>query len=386
MDPALAYDFYSWQLLYATCAKLLNYPDKPGLAGSQFVPEVAQALPTISDHGKTYTFTIRPGFRFPPPSNTPVTAQTFKYTIERTLNPAMKNPVASEFDDIAGARAYMAGTATHIAGVTAGGNRLTIHMIAPAPDLPARLAQPFFCAVPPNTPINPDGERLIPSAGPYQVASYTPGQGVVLTRNPNYHGTRPQRLARIELHVHIPGRRAIAQVRAGTADYAVNGEVDSSGAATLASRYGPGSPAAAMVTSSTSWTRYRSWRSTRSTPTGLCSPTSACDRPSTTRSTAPSSPGSTRSLHPNRPLPPPGDSRPPRRARLPSHPGPRQSTAPGSGAHGRNRRPLHLRPHSLRGTGTDDQDRPHRNRHPPSDQGIPVRHPVRQVRHTRRTI
>ena len=244
MDPARAYFLYSSELLYATCAKLLNYPDKPGLAGSQLVPEVAQALPTISDDGKAYTFTIRPGFRFSPPSNAPVTAQTFKYTIERTLNPATKNPVASEFDDIVGARAYMAGKATQIAGVTARGNTLTIHLVAPASDLPARLAQSFFCVVPANTPINPHGERLIPSAGPYQVASYTPGQGVVLTRNPNYHGSRPHRLARIELDVNIPGRRAIAQVQAGTADYAPYGAVDSSDAAALASRYGPGSPAA----------------------------------------------------------------------------------------------------------------------------------------------
>lgn len=244
MDPALAYDPNSWELLYATCVKLLNYPDRPGLAGSQLVPEVAQALPTMSDDGKTYTFTIRPGFRFSPPSDAAVTAQTFKHTIERTLNPAMKNPVTSEFDDIVGARAYMTGKATQIAGVTSRGNTLTIHLVAPAPDLPARLAQPFFCAVPSNTPINPHGERLIPSAGPYQVASYTPGQGVVLTRNPNYHGSRPHRLARIELEVNIPGPRAIAQVRAGTVDYALDGAVDSSDAATLANRYGADSPAA----------------------------------------------------------------------------------------------------------------------------------------------
>ena len=62
---------------------------------------------------------------------------------------------------------------------------------------------------------------MIPSAGPYRVASYTPGQGVVLTRNPNYHGSRPHRLARIELAVGIPDKRAVAQVEAGTADYVV---------------------------------------------------------------------------------------------------------------------------------------------------------------------
>ena len=48
MDPALAYGAVAWQLLYATCAKLLNYPDKAGPAGSQLMPEVAQSLPTRS--------------------------------------------------------------------------------------------------------------------------------------------------------------------------------------------------------------------------------------------------------------------------------------------------------------------------------------------------
>jgi peptide/nickel transport system substrate-binding protein len=239
-DPALAYTVLSLQVLYATCAKLLNYPDRAGLAGSQLVPEVAQSLPARSSDGKSYTFTIRNGFQFAP--GQPVTAQTFKDTIERTLNPAMKSPARSGSTDIVGAGAYMAGRAAHIGGVIARGNKLTIRLTAPAPNLLARLAEPFFCAVPSNTPLDP--QRVIPSAGPYRVASYTPGQGVVLTRNPNYHGSRPHRLARIELRVGVPGQRAIAQVQAGTADYAMDGEVDSADAATLAARYGPGSPAA----------------------------------------------------------------------------------------------------------------------------------------------
>jgi YVTN family beta-propeller protein len=202
MDPALAST--PWQLLYATCAMLLNYPDRAGVAGSQLVPEVAQSLPTRSADGRSYTFTIRQGFRFSPPSTERVTAQTFKYSIERTLNPRMRSPVASEFGDIVGAGAYMAGKATHIAGVIARGSTLTIRLTAPAPDLLARIAEPPFCAVPSNAPIDPRGFRVIPSAGPYRVASYAPRQGVVLTRNPNYHGSRPHRFQRIEVAVGVP--------------------------------------------------------------------------------------------------------------------------------------------------------------------------------------
>jgi YVTN family beta-propeller protein len=243
MDPALAYDGLSFQLLYATCAKLLNYPDKPGPAGSQLVPEVAQALPERSVDGRTYTFAIRPGFRFSPPSNEPVTAETFRYTIERTLNPRMRSPIASEFRDIVGVGAYRAGKTTHIAGVSAEGNNLTIRLTAPSPDLPTRIAETAFCAVPSDTPIDPHGVRVIPSAGPYRVASYTPGQGLVLTRNLNYHGNRPHRLERIEVAVGIPDQRAGAQVQSGAADYAAGG-VPAAAATRLAARYGPASPAA----------------------------------------------------------------------------------------------------------------------------------------------
>jgi peptide/nickel transport system substrate-binding protein len=156
----------------------------------------------------------------------------------------MKFFAASQFGDIVGASAYMAGKTAHIAGVIARGNTLTIRLTAPAPSLLARVSEPAFCAVPSDTPIDPKGVREIPSAGPYRVASEAPGQGVVLTRNPNYHGSRPHRLARIELVVGIPPHRAVAQVQAGTADDAVAGEVTSADNATLAARYGPGSPAA----------------------------------------------------------------------------------------------------------------------------------------------
>jgi peptide/nickel transport system substrate-binding protein len=249
LDPALAYDGLSWQLLYATCAKLLNYPDLPGPTGTVLVPEVAQSLPVRSPDGTQYVFTIRKGFRFSPPSNAAVSAQTVKDTIERALSPGMRTPqsppTSEEFADIVGEPAFTAGKAAHISGVIAAGYTLTIRLRAPAPDLLARLAQPFFCLVPSNTPVDPRGVRLIPSAGPYYVTSYLPGQGVVLHRNPNYHGDRPHRLGRIEVTVGVSAARAISEVEAGQADYVVDKVIqDPTTAQTLAQRYGPASPAA----------------------------------------------------------------------------------------------------------------------------------------------
>jgi YVTN family beta-propeller protein len=253
MDPALADGGISWRLIYATCAGLVNYPDKAGPAGSQLKPEVAQALPTRSRDGRSYTFTIRRGFRFSPPSNQPVTAQTFKDSIERTLNPAMHSYFAGYgyLADIVGARRYMAGKASHINGIVARGDKLTIRLISPAGDFLSQVALPGFCAVPSNAPIKRNLRR-VPSAGPYYVSSYTPKQSVVLARNPNYHGDRPHHFARIELMLAVPAARAVHEIESGTVDYtqlgtdyyaftsAIRGLV-----APLAARYGAGSAAAA---------------------------------------------------------------------------------------------------------------------------------------------
>ena len=252
LDPANPDAGLSALFLYATCAQLLNYPDKSGPAGSQLTPEVAQALPKRSTDGRTYTFKIRPGFRFSPPSNEPVTAQTFKATIERTLNPRMHAYYAHFLVDIVGAGAYMSGKASRIAGVIAHGDTLTIRLLAAAPDFLARLSQPpGSCAVPSNSPVARNGVSPLPSAGPYYVTSYTKRQGVVLMRNPNYHGRRPHHFARIVLAVGVSTKRAVSEIEAGLADYTPVGFEASAGAASaahlsqLAARYGAGSPAAA---------------------------------------------------------------------------------------------------------------------------------------------
>ena len=91
-DPALAYLTTSWQLEYATCAKLINYPDAQAPEGSRLRPEIAAAMPAISQDGLTYTFQIRNDFAFSPPASGVVTAQSMKYTFERTLSHDMASP------------------------------------------------------------------------------------------------------------------------------------------------------------------------------------------------------------------------------------------------------------------------------------------------------
>ena len=274
--------------------------------------------------------------------------------------------MAKEFDDIVGVPAFIAGQTDHIAGVTADGDMLTIRLTEPAPDLLVRLTQPFFCAVPTDTPIDPEGLRAIPSAGPYQIASYTPGQGVVLTLNPNYHGNRPHALARIELRVGVSPQRAISQVEAGSADYAVDGEIGSADVAYLASRYGPGSPAARaghqqyfvnaipeldFLALNTHRPLFQDVRLRQAV-------NYAIDRAALAQLGGPGNPAGPA----NRRLSPPRHPRLQQPPRVPAQARPAKGQIPRHRPLGCNRRVLHMRPATLRPAGTDRQDRPGRHR------------------------
>jgi peptide/nickel transport system substrate-binding protein len=243
VDPALAYYQISVQYLYATCANLLNYPDEPAPAGSKLEPEVAEAMPTVSNDGKTYTFTVRPGFRFSPPSTEEVTAETFRFVINRNLSPKLQSPSSSFIADIAGAQDVLDGKAETASGVTVNGNRLTIRLTKPAPDFLNRIAMWFFCAIPTSTPVDPARERPVPTAGPYYISSWVPRRSLVLKRNPNYRGDRPHKLDQIVYRIGVPEATSVLEIRGGQTDYAADG-IPPATQAELGREFGPDSEAA----------------------------------------------------------------------------------------------------------------------------------------------
>src|SRR5262249_41632655 len=146
LDPAVPANAHRFQRDYATCATLLNYPDSDGESGQRLHPEIAAALPTVSPDGRTYTFLIRPGFRFSPPSGQAVAAETFRYSLERAFSPKYGPGSAAMFQlrDVVGASAYNRGKANHVSGIRVRGAKLSITLKAPAGDFPTRLSESFF--------------------------------------------------------------------------------------------------------------------------------------------------------------------------------------------------------------------------------------------------
>src|SRR5690348_13584829 len=148
-DPALSYLSTGWELEFATCLKLVNYPDANGPRASQLVPEAAAGFPKISQNGKTYDFTVNASWtKFS--DGSPVTAASFKAAIDRIADPKMQSPAGAFISDVVGA------DKSPVSGVQVKGNHLIITTTHAAPDLLARLAMPFFCAIPKNLPHDPN--------------------------------------------------------------------------------------------------------------------------------------------------------------------------------------------------------------------------------------
>jgi len=86
LDPALTGDASSAEYVVEIFSGLVMLDKNLKVA-----PDIAESW-KLSDDGKTYTFTLRKDARFH--DGRPVTAQDFKYSIERTTNPALASHTA----------------------------------------------------------------------------------------------------------------------------------------------------------------------------------------------------------------------------------------------------------------------------------------------------
>jgi serine/threonine protein kinase len=220
-DPALIWSAQGHQIVDATCAGLLRRASGEAEDGERLAPEVAAAMPKVSADGRSYTFTVRPGYRFSPPSGEVVTAETFRFSIERALSPELGAGASGPalFDDVV--------------DFQANGDTLTITLAAPADDFLDRLTSPLFCPVPLDTPGVAGGtavpvdsgapyELAVASAGPYYIARKLHGEYTILLRNPNYSGSRPHRFDAIVLREGIDPELAGDLVASGDWDGITN--------------------------------------------------------------------------------------------------------------------------------------------------------------------
>jgi peptide/nickel transport system substrate-binding protein len=224
LDPALAYDTESWQVLVNAGEGLLAYRRAPGEAGARVMPALARAMPSVSADGRRLTFRLRRDARFGPPADRPVRPTDVKASIERLF--LAGSPGRGLFRTIAGATRFERTRSGGIAGIVARDARgeVEVRLTRPDPAILRVLALPFAFALPAGTPAAEQAATSLPSAGPYRIASYTPGGTISLVRNRGHRpgpvdaGAPPGPDA-IRVVLGVSAARGAAMVRAGDADY-----------------------------------------------------------------------------------------------------------------------------------------------------------------------
>lgn len=190
LDPAEAYQRDTLSIDSGLITRsLTQYSYDPASRQMILVPDLATDL---GRHNADYTkwhYTIRSGVRFEDGSK--VTARGIAWGIRRCMDATTFPTGPCQYY----ANAYFRGGASYDGPYTAPhqrfrsvrvkGNRLTIRMDKPFPDLPWLAALPALGPVPPGQRSDPAAYRTHPMAtGPYRVVSYRPGHRLVLARNP----------------------------------------------------------------------------------------------------------------------------------------------------------------------------------------------------------
>jgi ABC-type oligopeptide transport system substrate-binding subunit len=224
VDPALAYYAPSWEILYATCATLVSYPDGPAPRGTRLIPDGASAMPTVSRDGRTYTFHLRSKRFFS--DGTRITAESYARALIRVLHPRAMSPGAAFFRDIVGAKEFADGTTRRqpagIAALTR--SKLRLRLVRRAPDLLARLAMPFSCPVKASQPLPVSDWQgregpVFRGSGPYYVAEWERRRRIVLRPNRFYRGPRPQNVDRVLYDIGLPLATIKLKIDKGETDY-----------------------------------------------------------------------------------------------------------------------------------------------------------------------
>jgi len=231
IDPALAYSVGSWSTLSMTNDGLVSFRRVGGVQGIQLVPDLAAALPTPTDGGKTYTFQLRPGIGYS--NGKPVQPEDFRRALERVFE--LGSPGAAFYGAIVGVDRCTKGKPCDLSrGIVTDRAARTVSMrlTAPDADLLTELALPFASAVPAGTPGHDVGTHPVPATGPYRIAEYRKKTNTFrLVRNPSFRewsaDAQPQGFpdsitisARFGFEGGLAGVRA---VRRGAADIALGG-------------------------------------------------------------------------------------------------------------------------------------------------------------------
>ncbi|MCW2921880.1 MAG: hypothetical protein JWL76_1754 [Thermoleophilia bacterium] len=187
IDPQISWMSLSWTMQVNVYNGLLTFKKESGPAGTELVPDIAEAMPEITDGGRILTFKVRKGVMFGPPANREVTASDVKYTFDRLALAKSQGQgffgVIEGFSDV-----YDSGKGS-VKGVVADDatGTVTFHLTRPDATFLYVLALPFSFTVPKGTAPEDLSQKVRTApTGPYMFTEYDPSRRAVLKRNPAF--------------------------------------------------------------------------------------------------------------------------------------------------------------------------------------------------------
>jgi peptide/nickel transport system substrate-binding protein len=222
LDPQMGYTTQSSEATWITYTPLLTYRHASGEQGTELIPGLAEALPTISRDGKTYRLRLRKGLVYS--NGDPVKASDFEYTVERAikLNWGGKSFFTS---NVVGASAFDQGSADSISGIQANDRtrQITIRLTQPYGAFANVLAFPAAGLVPRGTPMRNLTNNPPPGVGPYTIADVSPNRTFSLVKNRRFaalhlSGIPTGHLDRITVDITSNTQSEAQQVLANKAD------------------------------------------------------------------------------------------------------------------------------------------------------------------------
>ncbi|MEU8436350.1 ABC transporter substrate-binding protein [Streptomyces sp. NPDC029216] len=192
LDPARAYYGFVWDMQRLYVRSLLAYDAKPGKDGTKAVPDLAEALPVVTNDGKTYTLKLKDGVKFE--DGTPITSKDVKYGIERVFaqdvlsgGPTYLIDVLDQGQKYPGPYKDTDPDKMGLKSVQTPDDKTIVFNLASAnSDFNYLLAMPTSSPVPAAKDTGATYTNKPVSTGPYKVENFTAGKGATFVRNENW--------------------------------------------------------------------------------------------------------------------------------------------------------------------------------------------------------
>ncbi len=233
LDPQLSYLPGVWNLMRLYTRTLVTWSPEPGRT-DELVPDLATDLGTVSEDGRSWTFTLREGVRFE--NGRPITSRDIKYGIERSFAAEVlvggptyvvdllddrENPYAGPYLDEAPDRLGLGSVETP------DDRTIVFRLREPSDQLLSVLALPSSSPVPIEADSGKDYAIDPVSSGPYAITSVDVATGIQLDRNPEWDpATDDVRTAlpdRVVVRTNLSGVERDQALLAGSADIDISG-------------------------------------------------------------------------------------------------------------------------------------------------------------------